>query len=134
MYGDTMLNVDLGRMLAAHPVHASATLFLHPNDHPQDSDLVELDDAKHVTALHPYPHPEEYRLSNRLSNLVNAALYVFSKRALNRFSYINSNGPLPISASIYFRQCWPEAACYMDIAAANILRMQACQTFGKGTA
>jgi D,D-heptose 1,7-bisphosphate phosphatase len=81
MYGDTMLNVDLSRMLAAHPVHASATLFLHPNDHPQDSDLVELDDANHVTALHPYPHPD----GCILPNLVNAALYVFSKRALQPF-------------------------------------------------
>jgi D,D-heptose 1,7-bisphosphate phosphatase len=81
MYGDTMLNVDLSRMLAAHPMHASATLFLHPNDHPQDSDLVELDDANHVAALHPYPHPGEYSLPN----LVNAALYVFSKRALQPF-------------------------------------------------
>ena len=46
MYGDTMLNVDLDRLIAAH-VHGGplATLFLHPNDHPHDSDLVEMDAA-----------------------------------------------------------------------------------------
>ena len=81
LYGDTMLNVDLKRMLAAHPAQAGATLFLHPNDHPQDSDLVELGEANEITALHPYPHPAGYCLPN----LVNAALYVFSKRALQPF-------------------------------------------------
>jgi D,D-heptose 1,7-bisphosphate phosphatase len=81
MYGDTLLNVDLSRMLAAHPAQASATLFLHPNDHPQDSDLVELNDADDVVALHPYPHPAGYSFPN----LVNAAFYVFSKEALRPF-------------------------------------------------
>ena len=42
LYGDTMVNVDLERMLSAHSAaKADATLFLHPNDHPHDSDLVE---------------------------------------------------------------------------------------------
>lgn len=85
MYGDTMLNVDLSRMLAAHPPEASATLFLHPNDHPQDSDLVELNAANNVAALHPYPHPADPYSNYRLPNLVNAALYVFSKHALQPF-------------------------------------------------
>ena len=78
MYGDTMLNVDLRRMLNAHPSDASATLFLHPNDHPQDSDLVEVDDANRVVALHPYPHPPD----RYFANLVNAALYVVQKESL----------------------------------------------------
>jgi D,D-heptose 1,7-bisphosphate phosphatase len=78
MYGDTMLNVDLTRMLAFHSDQASATLFVHPNDHPQDSDLVELDDSGEVIALQPYPHaPDSYH-----RNLVNAALYVFSRESL----------------------------------------------------
>lgn len=78
MYGDTLLNVDLRRMLAFHDTCVSATLFLHPNDHPQDSDLVELNSENQVQALHSYPHaPGQY-----FQNLVNAALYVISKRAL----------------------------------------------------
>src|SRR4051812_6634040 len=44
MYGDTMVNVDLERIRQAHSrSHAAATLLLHPNDHPLDSDLVEAD-------------------------------------------------------------------------------------------
>ncbi len=78
MYGDTMLNVDLRRMIAAHPPDALASLFLHPNDHPQDSDLVEVDDANRILALHPYPHPRD----SYFRNLVNAALYVVNRNAL----------------------------------------------------
>lgn len=78
MYGDTMLNVDLKRMTARHSSRFAATLFLHPNDHPQDSDLVEINGDGEVVSLHPYPHqPGQY-----LPNMVNAALYVFSKKHL----------------------------------------------------
>src|ERR1051325_5990979 len=43
IYGDTMVNVDLKRLWHAHEQHrADATLLLHPNDHPLDSDLVEV--------------------------------------------------------------------------------------------
>lgn len=81
LYGDAMLNVDLARMAAAHKADASATLFVHPNDHPQDSDLVELDTSGRVVAFHPYPHPSHCYFSN----LVNAALYVISKASLAPF-------------------------------------------------
>ena len=42
LYCDTMVNVDLTRFYAAHAASgASAILVFHPDDHPQDSDLVE---------------------------------------------------------------------------------------------
>jgi NDP-sugar pyrophosphorylase family protein len=47
MYGDTMLEVDLNRFASFHAQGSHdvvASLFLHPNDHPHDSDLVELDE------------------------------------------------------------------------------------------
>ena len=54
VYGDTMLEVDLARMTKFHASYpeATATLFLHPNDHPHDSDLVELNSAGQVIAFH----------------------------------------------------------------------------------
>ncbi|MGI8958157.1 MAG: HAD-IIIA family hydrolase, partial [Bryobacteraceae bacterium] len=76
---DTMLNVDLSRMAAAHAEPPSATLFLHPNDHPQDSDLVELNASNEIAAFHPYPHPP----GKYFRNLVNAALYLVSKELLH---------------------------------------------------
>lgn len=79
MYGDTMLNVDLSRFCKAHERHkADLTLFLHPNDHPDDSDLVDVDEQGRIIAFHPYPHnPDCY-----YPNLVNAALYVIEKSVL----------------------------------------------------
>lgn len=78
-YGDTMASVDLTRFYRAHENSGvAATLFLHPNDHPQDSDLVEIDSAGRITAFHPYPHPE----GSFYRNLVNAALYVIDRSAL----------------------------------------------------
>jgi histidinol-phosphate phosphatase family protein len=83
MYGDTMVNVDLQRFLKAHVTHrADAALFLHPNDHPQDSDLVEVSVDGRITAFHPYPHLS----GTYLPNLVNAALYVVEKNSLASFS------------------------------------------------
>lgn len=80
MYGDTMLAVDLDRFHAFHAQSpdAAATLLLHPNDHPHDSDLVEIDDADRILGFHPYPHDP----SRDYPNLVNAALYWMRKPAL----------------------------------------------------
>jgi histidinol-phosphate phosphatase family protein len=77
LYGDTYLDVDLRRMWDVHVKRAAdATLFVHPNDHPHDSDLVELDDRSFVTALHPYPHRDECDRDN----LATAALFVMERR------------------------------------------------------
>jgi histidinol-phosphate phosphatase family protein len=80
VYGDTMLEVDLDRFHAFHAQEpgTAATLFLHPNDHPHDSDLVELDDDGRVVAFHPYPHAA----GRDHANLVNAALYWVARDAL----------------------------------------------------
>jgi D,D-heptose 1,7-bisphosphate phosphatase len=87
LYGDTMLNADLGRMAQAHGDDASATLLVHPNDHPHDSDLVELDAQNRIVAFHSYPHPD----GRYFANLVNAALYVISKESLRDWhSQVNS--------------------------------------------
>jgi histidinol-phosphate phosphatase family protein len=82
MYGDTMVNVDLGRLCQAHQRSgAEATLLLHPNNHPLDSDLVEMDDSGRIAAFHNRPH----RRDRFFQNLVNAGLYVINKRALEPF-------------------------------------------------
>ena len=84
VYGDTMFDIDLNRFQAFHDEHksASATLFLHPNDHPQDSDLVAMDEQCRITGFYPYPHdPKDY-----LPNLVNAGMYYFRKDALKSWA------------------------------------------------
>jgi histidinol-phosphate phosphatase family protein len=79
LYGDTFMDVDLRKLWRAHETAgAVATLFLHPNDHPQDSDLVDIDANGTVRAILPYPHPA----GREVRNLVNAALYVLDRAGL----------------------------------------------------
>ena len=79
VYGDTLFDVDVARLWHSHcGAGADATLFLHPNDHPFDSDLVEIDDDGVVLAMHRPPHDP----GACLPNLVNAALYVMERAAV----------------------------------------------------
>jgi D,D-heptose 1,7-bisphosphate phosphatase len=78
-YGDVMVDMDLSRMISLHRGKNSlCTLVLHPNDHPYDSDLVEINAENRIVALHPKPHdPAMY-----YSNLVNAGIYILSPKIL----------------------------------------------------
>jgi len=79
VYGDTLFDIDVDRMWRAYQsAGADGLLFLHPNDHPQDSDLVEVDAQGWIVAFHPYPHPP----GKPLANLVNAAFYILRRDAL----------------------------------------------------
>jgi len=97
MYGDTMLEVDLNRFHRFHAAmgDAAATLFLHPNDHPRDSDLVELDERGHVVGFHPYPHDS----ARYYPNLVNAALYWVRKASLRPWR--GHNGPMDFGKDLF---------------------------------
>ena len=82
MYGDTFLSVDLESMSNFHQKNESdVTLFLHPNDHPHDSDLIGIDTNNLIIDIYPYPHDKTWR-----RNLVNAALYIINKDALRGVS------------------------------------------------
>ena len=97
MYGDTMLEVDLSRFHAFHsrPPAVSATLFLHPNDHPHDSDLVEMDERGRIGAFHPYPHDN----ARYYANLVNAALYWVDRSSLDPWR--NEKGLLDFAKDLF---------------------------------
>ena len=79
LYGDTYFDVDLNKFWEFYKDKSGdAAIFLHPNDHPYDSDLVEIDKDLMITNLHGYPHDELWR-----RNLVNAAVYILSKTSLS---------------------------------------------------
>jgi histidinol-phosphate phosphatase family protein len=79
LYGDTFIDVDLRRFWDKHfSSAASGSLLLHPNDHPHDSDLVEVDSNNRIIAIHGYPHNTIPK-----HNLVNAGLYVLNKHLIN---------------------------------------------------
>ena len=80
-YGDTVMDFDMDAMLNYHKSkRADATLFLHPNDHPYDSDIVELDSSGRVLRFCNKPHADDF-VSH---NMVNAALFVFSPKVLEQ--------------------------------------------------
>jgi len=78
-YADTLSSIDLERMEAFHRKHrADATLLVHPNDHPYDSDLVDAEPSGRIRAVYGKPHPAE----REVRNVVNAALYLFEPSLL----------------------------------------------------
>jgi histidinol-phosphate phosphatase family protein len=79
LYGDILLDVDLRHIETFHNSHDGiATIFVHPNDHPHDSDLVVVDQDNRISSFLPKPHPA----NAQLPNLVSAAIYVLSPQAL----------------------------------------------------
>jgi histidinol-phosphate phosphatase family protein len=79
VYGDTLFDVDIAHFWNDHLLaKADASLLLHPNDHPSDSDLVEVDESGFVIALHSTLRDSE----TWLPNLVNAAMYVLEREAI----------------------------------------------------
>jgi histidinol-phosphate phosphatase family protein len=86
LYGDIMLDMKLDDFLAFHLEKGSAaTLVVHPNDHPHDSDLVVLGEGMRITGFVPKDlKPRWY------ANCVSAAVYVLSPCV---FRYIPAGTP-----------------------------------------
>ena len=84
LYGDTFFDIDLASFWTFHQKKlGDVSIFLHPNDHPHDSDLVEVDSSFQVQKIHPYPHDAQWR-----QNLVNAAVYIFNKKSIKEINFI----------------------------------------------
>lgn len=81
-YGDVVMDFDVQSFIDFDKSYDSiGTTLVHPNDHPYDSDLLEVDENNKVINFLPKPHKE----NQYYQNLVNAAVYVFSP---NIFDYI----------------------------------------------
>ena len=82
LYGDTYADINLRAFWDFDRQRESAgTILIHPNDHPHDSDLIEVDNRGALIAVHSYPHSEGVDCPN----LVNAALYILDKKSLLDF-------------------------------------------------
>ena len=92
--GDVMVNVDVQRLAQWHKAKGGiVTLVVHPNDHPFDSDLVEVDSQKKVIGLLRRPHEE----GKVFRNLSIASLYICSPKI---FKYIPENKKVDIEKDI----------------------------------
>ena len=85
-YGDTIMDIDLANFIAFDTKNTDAigSILVHPNDHPYDSDLIEVNEAHKVTAFLSKPHKNVLFYAN----MVNAALYILSPEI---FKYITPN-------------------------------------------
>jgi len=88
--GDVMMDFDLKRFINYHRQKKGiASIVVHSNDHPFDSDLVEVDKEGQIISLLKRPHPPELTFRN----LSIASAYIFSPKI---FRYI----PIKIKSDI----------------------------------
>jgi len=79
VYGDIMLDMKLDDFVDFHKSkNGAATLAVHPNDHPYDSDLVIMGDDCRITNFLPKGRKPQY-----YANLASAAVYVLSPAVFN---------------------------------------------------
>lgn len=80
VFGDVFFNIDIKRMLEFHNAKkAMATLFVHPNSHPYDSDLVTLDSDSKIQKFDSKNNQRDYWYDN----CVNAGFYILNKSVCN---------------------------------------------------
>lgn len=81
IFGDVLFQMDLQRMKAFHQEHQSiATLAVHPNGHPYDSDLVVCERDGRITAF-----DSKHNVRNDwYHNCVNAGLYLLNRSLCDR--------------------------------------------------
>lgn len=80
-FGDVLFEIDLERMLMFHREHkAVATLFIHPNTHPYDSDLVICEENGKVLGFDSKHNSRE----DWYHNCVNAGLYLLDRAVCRR--------------------------------------------------
>ncbi len=81
IYGDVLFDVALTKMMAFHQTkQATATLFVHPNSHPFDSDLVICGSDEQVKG---FDSKHNIRTS-WYHNCVNAGFYILDKKVCHR--------------------------------------------------
>lgn len=81
LFSDVMFDVDFVRMARFHEEHgAIATLAVHPNTHPYDSDLVVVNNDGQITGFDEKTNDRSYWYTN----LVNAGIYILSGRLIEK--------------------------------------------------
>ncbi len=112
VFGDVILDVDIGRMERFHKEKKSmATLFVHPNSHPFDSDLVLTDKDGRITGFDSKSNKRDYWYHN----CVNAGFYLLNKEVCNLVEEpvktdLEKNILMPLSAKgeEVYAYCSPE--------------------------
>lgn len=82
-FGDVMFDMNMERMAYFHEKHhALATLAIHPNTHPHDSDLVMVNEEGQVIGFDVKTNDRTYWYGN----LVNAGIYILSDQLITNIA------------------------------------------------
>ncbi len=95
LYADVYSDLNIDDFFNFHSKHESEiSIVVHPNDHPYDSDIVEIKNNK-VLRFSSHPH-----IDNVKKNLVNAAMYIINKSAFLHLSDMG-NSKFDIAQDIF---------------------------------
>ena len=76
--GDLIFNIDFKKFHSFHKKNKSdITILVHPNDHPFDSDLVEINEKNQLLKFHNKPHKKD-----DIGNLSSAGIFLINKKIL----------------------------------------------------
>lgn len=82
-YGDVFWDIDVQRMLKFHrDKQSECTLFVHPNAHPFDSDLILRDETDRIVGIDSKHNVRDYWYDN----LVNAGFYIINGKVCRKVS------------------------------------------------
>ena len=80
IFGDVFFDLDFDRMEAFHFKNSAlTTLLAHPNGHPYDSDLIQMDDNGKVVGFDSKHNVRDYWYDN----MVNAGMYVINRELMD---------------------------------------------------
>lgn len=80
IFGDLILDIDFNRFMSFHKEQgAFITLYGHPNSHPYDSDVVQIDSDSRVTGILSKKSERDFFYHN----FVNAGIYCLNPKALD---------------------------------------------------
>lgn len=83
LFGDLILDIDFNRFMLFHKEHnAVITLYGHPNSHPYDSDVIEVDKEDRVTGILSKKVERDFYYHN----FVNAGVYCINPKALENIT------------------------------------------------
>ena len=84
VFGDLIFDIDIKKFFLFHKKKESdLTLIVHPNDHPFDSDLLEINEKCQLIKFHNKPHKR-----NDIGNLSLSGIFLINRNILN---YVKSN-------------------------------------------
>lgn len=86
IYGDLFFDIDFQRMIDFHHKHyGEGTLFVHPNSHPYDSDLIEVSENYLINRT--IYKDDLSRRREWFHNYTNAGIFIFDKCILRSFPH-----------------------------------------------